>query len=83
MKAGELLRAVVKCQGLKRGEKVEDLATIEVVSVRVEPLDAITKDDCIAEGFPEFEPADFVAMYCDANMHRPDWPVTRIEFRYV
>ena len=75
--------AVVKCQGIKRGQKQEHLTEIEFVDVRREPLDAITPEDCAAEGFPDMSPDDFVAMFCDHMMHRPDWPVTRIEFKYV
>jgi hypothetical protein len=80
---GDRIKAVVKCQGLKRGEKTEPLAEIEIISIRSEPLYAITAEDCAAEGFPEMGPDDFVAMFCDHMMHRPDWPVNRIEFRYV
>ena len=39
LKPGDLLCAVRKGQGLKKGEKVERLATLRVVSVRRESLD--------------------------------------------
>jgi hypothetical protein len=86
---GLRLRGVNKCQGLKAGEHPVELALIEVVSVRVEPLERMTLEpeygraECILEGFPDMSPEDFVAMYCDHNAWLPGWPVTRIEFRYL
>jgi hypothetical protein len=62
LKAGDVVMAVEKAQGLKKGEKVRKLYPIETVSVRREPLRAITKDDCIKEGFPDYEPDDFIWM---------------------
>lgn len=64
LKPGDKVRAVRKAMGLRRGEKVEPLAEIEILSARAEPLNAITKNDCIKEGFPNFEPCDFVNMLC-------------------
>jgi hypothetical protein len=54
------------------------------MSVRREPLDAITAADVAAEGFPQMTPAEFVAFFC--RTHRscgPGTEVTRIEWRYV
>ncbi len=75
--------AVEKAMGLKKGEKIKRLRLLHVVSVRREPLNAITKDDCIKEGFPEFEPEDFVKMFCDHYGCTPDVLVNRIEFIYL
>ena len=63
---GTHLLAVRKAMGLKRGEKAVVLCEIEVVSVWREPLDHITREDVIAEGFPEWadDPLAFVAMFC-------------------
>lgn len=63
LKAGDRVVAIEKGQGLKAGEGHNVLALIEIVDVRVEPLDAITADDCAREGFPELTPAEFVAFY--------------------
>jgi len=46
LKPGTKLNAVNKCMGLRKGEKPLLLANIRVVSVRREPLNAITQDDC-------------------------------------
>lgn len=94
LKAGELLRGVEKCMGLKPGERVTPLATIKILSVRREPLSAMTADfkygseECVKEGFGEHPtlrlPNGFVEFFCGS--HRgcmPDTVVTRIEFEYV
>ncbi len=83
LKPGDRLWAVEKAMGLRRGEKVKRLALIEVVSVRAEPLNHITQDDCEREGFPEFAPADFVSMMTTHYKCAETKPVNRIEFRYL
>lgn len=87
LKPGQRLTGVVKAMGLKKGEKAELLAEIEVVSVTNEPLSAIASypDDCRREGFPGMQPAEFVAMFCRhyGGKVTPDTKVTRIEFKYV
>lgn len=82
LKRGDLLRGCVKCMGLKPGEKIEPLAVVRVVDVRREPLNTITGDDCVKEGFPAMSPADFVAMFCEHMDCEPHVQVTRIEFAY-
>lgn len=90
LKPGTLLQAVEKGQGLKKGEKAVKLAVIRVVDARRESLGRMLVEpeygaaECVLEGFPEMEPAGFVAMFCDS--HRDCTPirsVTRIEFEYV
>jgi hypothetical protein len=84
LQPGKKLYAVEKSQGLKKGEHVNYLALIEVVSVRREPLHRITQADVIAEGFPDLTPAEFIPFFCQG--HRgctPETEVTRIEFRYL
>jgi hypothetical protein len=99
LKPGDLIQAVEKGQGLKKGEQVKKLAVIRVKDVRREALDAITDGDVVAEGFPEMSPLDFVVMFCASHRLKEwqGWPelrdstrqcvptdqVTRIEFEYV
>lgn len=71
------------------------LGVIEVVDVRVEPLDAISEADCYAEGVRRkvaglfglavegMSPDSFVATYRRLHGGEPDQPVRRIEFRHV
>lgn len=82
LKPGTVLSAVEKAMGLKKGERLKRIGTIRVVSVRREQLDAITPEDCIAEGFPEMSPEDFVAFFCAKMGAKPSDIVTRIEFEY-
>lgn len=89
LKVGEILNAVEKCQGLKKGEKIKRLCQIQVVSVRREPLNAITADDVIAEGFGQTPgvmgfPSCFVSMFCSYHPKCfKTTEVTRIEFEYI
>ena len=75
--------AVEKAMGLKKGEKIKKLRLLHVMSVRKEPLNAITKEDCLKEGFPYFEPEDFVKMMCDHYKCKPNAMINRIEFIYL
>ena len=83
LKPGDRICAVEKGMGLKKGQKVNRLKVIEVVSARGEPVNAITKADCIKEGFPVYSPAQFTAMLCSYHRCKPDKIVNRIEFRYI
>ena len=81
LKAGDIVTACEKCMGLKRGEKRNVLGRIKIVSVRREPLAAISADDCRREGFPQFVPSQFVGMFCQHHKGcTPKTLVTRIEF---
>ena len=81
LKPGERFLAVRKTMGLRKGEKQHVLGECVAVSVRREPLGVITADDCRREGFPEFDPAAFVLMFCRHMKCHAHQPVTRIEFR--
>lgn len=68
-KPGDRYRAVEKCMGLKKGEKIKEIYVVEVVSAYEEPLEKLlTKTrryphtEMKREGFPGRDPADFVAM---------------------
>jgi len=83
LKPGEIVNGVKKSMGLKKGEKIHRLGKIEIISTDFEPLNSITKDDCIKEGFPEMEPAEFVAMIQDVYKCKADAMINRIEFKYL
>lgn len=89
LKPGDRLCAIVKGQGLKKGEKVERLCIIEVVSNRSEPLCQLTNvplygvSELFREGFPNMMPHEFVDMFCKANACKAWHTVNRIEFKYV
>lgn len=83
LKRGDKLCGVKKAMGLKKGEQIERLCSIEVISVRGEPLDAITQDDVIREGFPDWTPEQFVDFIVEHYKCPRDKIINRIEFRYV
>lgn len=83
LKPGDIINACCKCMGLQKGEKVNKLCQIRIVSTRTEPLNQITKQDCKAEGFPDFEPDDFIEMLTSHYGCTPEEPVNRIEFEYI
>ena len=88
LKIGEKIMACEKCQGLGKGGKINRLRMIEIVAVKKELADEITRYDepskeCAREGFPDMSPEDFVTMLCNANNKRPSDTVNRIEFRYL
>ena len=92
LKPGDVLWAVEKGMGLKKGEKVKRICLIRVVSVKREPLNKIGEygqAECDREGFPELAPWQFVSMFIDANglgnlTYSPSSQVVnRVEFEYV
>jgi hypothetical protein len=83
LKPGDIVNACEKCMGLKKGEKVNKFFQIRILDTRAEPLNKITKEDCVKEGFPDFEPDDFVEMLAKHYGCEPETQVNRIEFEYV
>ena len=88
LKSGDILNAVKKCQGLKKGEKIEKLGTIRIISIKREPLDCITYTDVIKEGFENHpavygSPTCFVDFFCSHNNCIPKTEITRIEFEHI
>ena len=85
----EILNACVQLQGLKKGDKVEKICQIRVVSAKRERLDDLHymkgygPNEMFREGFPHMDPKDFVEMFCKFNRCLPYVFVTRIEFEYV
>ena len=83
LRPGDVLCGVEKAMGLQKGEKIVRLGLIRVVSTRPEPLNAITPEECVREGFPEMQPADFVAMLCRHYRCDSGKTVNRIEYQYI
>lgn len=75
--------------GLKRGEKVNRLAVIEIVKVTQERLylmasnETYGAEEAAREGFPNMSGRDFVLMFCQSMDCHPKTIVNRIEFKYV
>ena len=84
LKPGTLLRAVRKCQGLKKGEKQNVLGIIRVVSARQERLWAINTCDVRREGFPGMSSDEFITFFGQTHKGaNQNTMVTRIEFEKV
>lgn len=79
---GTVVQAIEKGQGLKKGEKVNRLCRIRILSTRVERLGDMADSECAREGFPEMRAADFIDMFCKHNKCTPAVKVNRIEFEY-
>lgn len=86
---GQVVTAIEKGQGLKKGEHVVKLGQHRFTDLRWERLDRMLTEpeygraEVVKEGFPEMTPAEFVAMYCKANGCKPDHVVQRMEFEYL
>lgn len=85
LKPGQVLNACRKCMGLRKGEKVEVICQIRVVSVRREPLDYIRfeMEGTKSEGFPLWSSRKFIDFFCETHRCGGDEQVTRIEFEYL
>lgn len=84
LKPGDQLTLCRKVMGRKKGEPLVRVADVEVVSVRREPLDAVTYDDINAEGFPQYTQCEFIDFFCTTHKGcTPTTEITRIEWKYV
>ena len=86
LKPGDILQAVEKAQGLKKGEHVKPICLIRVVSVRREWLTDIglyDPSETAREGFPELTKWQFQDMFSKANGLKMNVQVNRIEFEYA
>lgn len=83
LKVGQLIRACVKCMGLKPGEQIDRLAILRVKDVRREPLALCNDADAKREGFPQMDGAGFRWMFCEHMGGNEEQIVTRIEFQYI
>lgn len=80
---GDRLTLCRKVMGRTADEPLVRVAEVRVVDVRRERLDAIQPDDVAAEGFPDLNPAEFVAFFCKHMRCEPGTEITRIEWRYL
>lgn len=78
-----ILQGVEKAQGLKKGERIKPLDKIVTFFVRREPLNKITPEDVVLEGFPEMSVEEFIDFFCRTHKCKPDEIVTRIEYGYL
>jgi hypothetical protein len=88
LEAGDMVQAVERARGLKRGEH-KRLAVLRIVDVRREPLRRMLDDavygECEVrlEGFAAESPRQFVEFFVATHDCTVDDEVTRIQFEYV
>lgn len=87
LKPGDVLQAIEKGQGLKKGEKIKPLGTIRVLAVHRERLSAIESyarygiEEVAREGFADLTAPEFISFFCDGHKGcTPNSIVTRVEF---
>ena len=79
----ELVCAVEKGMGLKKGEKIKRLKTIVILSTFPQSLKLITPKEVEREGFPGKSPEWFIDMFCSSHKKCfPETIVNRIHFKY-
>ena len=83
LKVGDQLTLARKVMGRRKGEPLVRICDVEVVSVRREPVGAITDDDVAREGFTGMSAAWFIDFFTTAMRCTADTVVTRIEWRYL
>jgi hypothetical protein len=85
LKPGDVVCAIEKGQGLKKGEKVKRISLIEIIRVRKECLLDIVSDpdDVKREGFPHMSVFHFIDMFMQANGCPSSQMVNRIEFKRI
>jgi hypothetical protein len=82
LQPGDHLTLCAKVMGRRPGEPLDRIASVEVTSVRREPLNAITPGDVAAEGL-DMTPAEFVSFFCATHRDcRPGTEITRIAWHY-
>lgn len=90
LRAGDRLTLCRKVMGRKPGEPLVRIAEVEVVSVRREPLGAMTDDDVAREGVDatlevagRTEAEAWISWFAWTMKCSVDDEVTRIEWRYL
>ncbi len=84
LKPGDVVNAVEKAMGLKKGENIKRISKIRIIDTRKIRVSQIDHEDLIREGLPHMSPAEFVGFFCDS--HRgcsPDTIINRIEFEHL
>ncbi|MBT8340120.1 MAG: hypothetical protein KJP07_08915 [Desulfatitalea sp.] len=81
---GEIVNAVEKAMGLRKGETIKKIGQIRIIQCRPEPLINITQQECVLEGFPNMAPEQFIEMFCQTHKGcSPRTAVNRIEFEHL
>jgi len=83
LQPGDILHAVEKGMGIKKGEKIKRICKIRIIGFRKERLCDITQDDVIKEGFESWDEEDYINLITDQYNVKREVVMNRIEFEYV
>ncbi|MEE8307781.1 MAG: hypothetical protein V3R81_10985 [Gammaproteobacteria bacterium] len=83
LRGGEVINGIEKGRGIPKGGKIVILGPIKIVNARGEPLEAITPEDVVREGFPSMTTGQFIDFFCKGMGATPQTRVNRIVFRYL
>lgn len=91
LRPNRVLKVARKVMGFRAGQTIgPPIGHINILNVRREPLDRMIRDpdygraECVAEGFPDWSPEQFVEFFCRHNTGCfPERDITRIEFEKV
>lgn len=84
LKPGDEIMAVVKCQGLRKGDKIEKIRPLRIVNISRQTLFFnVSDEEVVKEGFPGMSSLDFIKMFCKMNKCDEYVKLTRIEFKYI
>lgn len=84
LKSGDILNAVEKGMGLKKGERVKVICQIRVISAKAERLADINGPEIIKEGFPQMSKTEFMDMFIKSHKGVTfDSFINRVEFEYL
>ena len=84
LKPGDLVNAVEKAMGLKKGEKIKRIGQIRIIRTEKVPVKQIDHQDLIKEGLPHMSPEEFITFFCKS--HRgcdEETIINRIEFEHL
>jgi hypothetical protein len=84
LRPGDIVNAVEKAMGLKKGEKIKKIGQIRIIDTNKIQVSQIDRQDLIREGLPYMSPAEFVDFFCK-NHHgcSPDTIINRITFEHL
>ena len=78
LRPGDRLTLCRKVMGRRKGEPLERITDVEVISVRREPLNRITAADVAAEGFPDWTPGRSWSSSAAATRAAPRTPTSPV-----
>ena len=78
LRPGDRLTLCRKVMGRRKGEPLERITDVEVISVRREPLNRITAAHVAAEGLPGLDSGPVVEFFCGSHRAAPRTPTSPV-----